>query len=70
MSDPVLSLVSRSQVWELQVKGGGKTPYARQGDGRAVLRSSVREFLASEFMAAAGMCFRRSWWNGAPQDSG
>eukprot|EP01064_Diplonema_japonicum_P008966 TRINITY_DN16434_c0_g1_i2.p1 TRINITY_DN16434_c0_g1~~TRINITY_DN16434_c0_g1_i2.p1 ORF type:complete len:622 (+),score=128.31 TRINITY_DN16434_c0_g1_i2:1228-3093(+) len=36
--------------WELQIKGGGKTPYSRQGDGRKVLRSSLREFLCSEAM--------------------
>jgi uncharacterized protein YdiU (UPF0061 family) len=34
--------------WELQLKGAGKTPYSRMGDGRAVLRSSIREFLGSE----------------------
>ncbi|XP_032871873.1 protein adenylyltransferase SelO-like isoform X4 [Amblyraja radiata] len=34
--------------WELQLKGSGKTPYSRDGDGRAVLRSSLREFLCSE----------------------
>jgi serine/tyrosine/threonine adenylyltransferase len=36
---------------ELQLKGSGKTPYSRMGDGRAVLRSSIREFLCSEAMA-------------------
>lgn len=36
---------------ELQLKGSGMTPYSRMGDGRAVLRSSVREFLCSEAMA-------------------
>lgn len=36
--------------WELQLKGSGRTPYSRMGDGRAVLRSSVREYLASEAM--------------------
>lgn len=36
--------------WELQLKGAGMTPYSRMGDGRAVLRSSVREYLASEAM--------------------
>lgn len=41
--------------WELQLKGAGKTPYSRFADGRAVLRSSIREFLASEFMGAAGV---------------
>ena len=40
--------------WELQLKGGGPTPYCRGADGRAVLRSSVREFLAQEFMQALG----------------
>ena len=40
---------------ELQLKGGGLTPYSRRGDGRAVLRSSIREFLCSEAMAALGV---------------
>jgi len=40
--------------WELQLKGSGRTPYSRDGDGRAVLRSSVREFLASEAMHHLG----------------
>lgn len=38
--------------WELQLKGAGQTPYSRMGDGRAVLRSSIREYLCSEAMAA------------------
>ncbi|HSN33769.1 MAG TPA: YdiU family protein [Ideonella sp.] len=41
--------------WELQIKGAGRTPYSRMGDGRAVLRSSIREFLCSEAMAALGV---------------
>lgn len=41
--------------WELQLKGAGKTPYSRFADGRAVLRSSIREFVASEAMAALGV---------------
>jgi uncharacterized protein YdiU (UPF0061 family) len=41
--------------WELQLKGAGKTPYSRMGDGRAVLRSSIREYLCSEAMAALGI---------------
>ncbi len=41
--------------WELQLKGSGKTPYSRMGDGRAVLRSSIREFLASEAMHGLGI---------------
>ncbi|MDO5692422.1 MAG: YdiU family protein [Pseudomonadota bacterium] len=42
------------QWWELQLKGSGLTPYSRMGDGRAVLRSSIREFLCSEAMH--GLC--------------
>ena len=41
--------------WDLHLKGAGKTPYSRMGDGRAVLRSSIREFLASEHLAALGI---------------
>lgn len=41
--------------WEVQIKGAGKTPYSRHADGRAVLRSSVREFLASEAMFHLGI---------------
>jgi uncharacterized protein YdiU (UPF0061 family) len=40
--------VFNGQRWEMQLKGGGPTPYCRGADGRAVLRSSVREFLAQE----------------------
>jgi uncharacterized protein YdiU (UPF0061 family) len=40
------------EMLELQLKGAGMTPYSRMGDGRAVLRSSIREFLCSEAMAA------------------
>ncbi|MDI4633937.1 YdiU family protein [Pelomonas sp. V22] len=43
------------QRYELQLKGAGRTPYSRMGDGRAVLRSSIREFLCSEAMAALGI---------------
>ncbi|WP_324778613.1 protein adenylyltransferase SelO [Thiobacillus sedimenti] len=41
--------------WEMQLKGAGRTPYSRGGDGRAVLRSSIREFLCSEAMHALGI---------------
>lgn len=41
--------------WELQLKGAGPTPYSRRGDGRAVLRSSIREFLCSEAMHHLGI---------------
>ncbi|MES2537930.1 MAG: YdiU family protein [Pseudomonadota bacterium] len=46
---------SPSGTLELQLKGAGLTPYSRMGDGRAVLRSSIREFLCSEAMAALGI---------------
>lgn len=46
---------SSSGRWELQLKGAGQTPYSRMGDGRAVLRSSIREYLCSEAMHALGI---------------
>ena len=39
---------------EVQLKGAGRTPYSRRGDGRAVLRSSLREYLCSEAMHHLG----------------
>ncbi|MEP6941687.1 MAG: protein adenylyltransferase SelO [Betaproteobacteria bacterium] len=68
--------------WELQLKGAGPTPYARTADGRAVLRSSVREFLCSEAMHHLGvpttraLCLvatgesvvRDMFYDGNPQD--
>ena len=44
-----------SKVLDLQLKGAGKTPYSRSADGRAVLRSSIREFLCSEAMYFLGV---------------
>ncbi|MGO4302133.1 protein adenylyltransferase SelO [Cupriavidus sp. RAF12] len=41
--------------WEIQLKGAGLTPYSRMADGRAVLRSSIREYLCSEAMFALGV---------------
>lgn len=46
---------SPGQSWELQLKGAGPTPYSRRADGRAVLRSSVREYLMSEAMHHLGV---------------
>jgi serine/tyrosine/threonine adenylyltransferase len=43
------------ELWDVQLKGGGRTPYSRFGDGRAVLRSCIREYLCSEAMAALGI---------------
>ena len=56
----VCELSVHGKQWELQLKGGGRTPYCRGGDGRAVLRSSVREFLAQELMHALGVPTSRS----------
>ena len=52
--------VLNGKRWEMQLKGAGPTPYCRGGDGRAVLRSSVREFLAQEYMQALGVPTSRS----------
>ena len=52
--------VLNNKRWEMQLKGGGPTPYCRGADGRAVLRSSVREFLAQEYMHALGVPSTRS----------
>ena len=52
--------IFNGQRWEMQLKGGGTTPYCRGADGRAALRSSVREFLAQEYMHALGVPTTRS----------
>ncbi|WP_233080000.1 protein adenylyltransferase SelO [Rheinheimera soli] len=46
--------------YDLHLKGAGRTPYSRFGDGRAVLRSSIREFLASEAMHHLGIATSRA----------
>jgi uncharacterized protein YdiU (UPF0061 family) len=56
----VLEAVINGQRWEMQLKGGGRTPYCRGADGRAVLRSSIREFLAQDHMHALGVPTSRS----------
>lgn len=56
----VLEAVLNGKRWEMQLKGGGQTPYCRGADGRAVLRSSVREFLAQEHMHSLGIPTSRS----------
>lgn len=45
----------RGEPWEIQLKGAGQTAFSRFADGRAVLRSTIREFLASEAMDALGI---------------
>lgn len=47
--------INQGQRFELQLKGAGETPYSRRADGRAVLRSSLREFLCSEAMHYLGI---------------
>jgi len=56
----VLEGVFNGKRWEMQLKGAGRTPYCRGADGRAVLRSSIREFLAQEHMHALGVPTSRS----------
>ncbi|KAJ0395552.1 hypothetical protein P43SY_011143 [Pythium insidiosum] len=46
---------SQRERWEMQLKGAGLTPFSRSADGRKVLRSTLREFLASEHMHALGI---------------
>lgn len=48
-------VTSQGKKWDLHLKGSGLTPYSRQGDGRAVLRSSIREYLASAAMEGLGI---------------
>jgi len=46
---------SAGEYWDVQLKGAGPTPYSRNSDGRAVLRSSIREYLCSEVMHGLGI---------------
>ena len=55
-----LSLGELENGVEIQLKGAGRTPYSRGGDGRAVLRSSIREFLCSEAMHGLGIATTRA----------
>ena len=43
------------ELWDVQLKGAGLTPYSRFGDGRAVMRSTIREYLGSEAVAGLGI---------------
>ena len=75
--------LASGERWELQLKGSGTTPFSRGGDGRAVLRSSVREYLVSEAMhhmgvpttralslvASATLFTRRAWCAAARNSS-
>ena len=48
-------MLGETQGWELQLKGSGQTPFSRSADGRAVLRSTIREYLCSEAMHHLGI---------------
>ena len=50
----------KPQLWDIQLKGAGATPYSRFADGRAVLRSSIREYLCSEAMHSLGISTTRA----------
>ena len=50
----------KPQLWDIQLKGAGATPYSRFADGRAVLRSSIREYLCSEAMHSLGIATTRA----------
>ncbi|HVF87252.1 MAG TPA: YdiU family protein [Pyrinomonadaceae bacterium] len=51
---------ARGERWDVQLKGAGLTPFSRAGDGRAVLRSTIREYLCGEAMHALGIPTTRS----------
>lgn len=53
-------MTGQGERWELQLKGAGPTPYSRAGDGRAVLRSTIREYLCSEAMHGLGIATTRA----------
>ncbi|WP_079434349.1 YdiU family protein [Zoogloea sp. LCSB751] len=55
LGEVAIGLDDPASGWEIQLKGAGQTPYSRFADGRAVLRSSIREFLCSEAMAGLGI---------------
>lgn len=50
----------RGEKWDLHLKGAGQTPFSRDGDGRAVLRSTIREYLCGEAMHGLGIPTTRS----------
>ncbi len=55
-------------TWEIQLKGSGLTPFSRMGDGRAVMRSTIREFLCSEAMAGLAIPTTRALCITASED--
>jgi uncharacterized protein YdiU (UPF0061 family) len=57
---PVTGADGKTELWDIQLKGAGPTPYSRFADGRAVLRSSIREYLCSEAMHGLGIASTRT----------
>jgi uncharacterized protein YdiU (UPF0061 family) len=57
---PVVESDGSPALWDIQLKGAGPTPYSRFADGRAVLRSSIREYLCSEAMHGLGIATTRA----------
>ena len=57
---PVTGAYGKTELWDIQLKGAGPTPYSRFADGRAVLRSSIREYLCSEAMHGLGIASTRA----------
>lgn len=57
---PVTGADGKTELWDIQLKGAGPTPYSRFADGRAVLRSSIREYLCSEAMHGLGIASTRA----------
>ena len=55
-----LAVGENATLWDIQLKGAGPTPYSRFADGRAVLRSSIREYLCSEAMHGLGIATTRA----------
>ena len=55
-----LAVGKDAALWDIQLKGAGPTPYSRFADGRAVLRSSIREYLCSEAMYGLGIATTRA----------
>ena len=61
----------RGEKWDLHLKGAGQTPFSRHGDGRAVLRSSIREYLGGEAMYGLGIPTPGPsvWWEARTKSS-
>eukprot|EP00300_Choanocystis_sp_HF-7_P002789 c12118_g1_i1.p1 GENE.c12118_g1_i1~~c12118_g1_i1.p1 ORF type:complete len:494 (+),score=78.63 c12118_g1_i1:317-1798(+) len=56
---PEFQQTSAAETWEVHLKGAGKTPFSRHADGKAVLRSSIREFIGGEALQSLGVASTR-----------